>query len=269
MLTSDLALRLDPVYEQITRRWLDNPEEMSEAFAKAWYKLLHRDMGPVSRFVGPWVPEQQLWQDPVPAVDHELIDDKDIEALTEKILDSGLSVQQLVSTAWAAASSFRGTDLRGGANGGRIRLAPQKDWEANEPAELAKAIQALEQVQQDFNSSASGGKKVSFADIIVLGGSAAIAKAAKDAGHEIDGAVLARPYRRHPGGDRRRVVRLAEDERRRVPQLPAAGREDASGAPAAREGLHAGSHRAGDDRPDRRSAGVGRQPRRQQARCLH
>jgi catalase-peroxidase len=185
MLTTDLSMRMDPIYGPITRRWLDHPEEMTEAFAKAWYKLLHRDMGPVSRFLGPWVPEPQLWQDPVPAVDHELIDEKDVAALKGKILDSGLSVSQLVSTAWAAAASFRGTDLRGGANGGRIRLAPQKDWEANEPAELAKVLPALEKIQSDFNGSASGGKKVSFADVVVLGGTAAIEKAAKDAGYDI------------------------------------------------------------------------------------
>jgi catalase-peroxidase len=185
MLVTDVSLRTDPAYEKITRRWLDHPEELSEEFAKAWYKLLHRDMGPVSRFLGPWVPEPQLWQDPVPAVDHELIDDSDVAALKGKILDSGLSVSQLVSTAWAAAASFRGTDLRGGANGGRIRLAPQKDWDANEPAELAKVLPALEKIQQDFNGSSSGGKKVSFADVVVLAGSAAIEKAAKDAGHDI------------------------------------------------------------------------------------
>jgi catalase-peroxidase len=186
MLTTDLSMRMDPVYGQITRRWLDHPEELSEAFAKAWYKLLHRDMGPVSRYLGPWVPEPQLWQDPVPDVDHKLIGDKDIKALKEKILDSGLSVSQLVSTAWASAASFRGTDLRGGANGARIRLAPQKDWDANQPAELAKVLGGLEKIQQDFNGSASGDKKVSLADLIVLGGNAAVEKAAKDAGYEID-----------------------------------------------------------------------------------
>ena len=185
MLTTDLSLRMDPIYGEITRRWLDHPEELAEAFAKAWYKLLHRDMGPVSRYLGPWVPEPQLWQDPVPAVDHELIDDEDIAALKAKILESGLSVSQLVSTAWASAASFRGTDKRGGANGARIRLAPQKDWEVNQPAELAKVLQVLEKIQQDFNGSASGGKKVSLADLIVLAGSAAVEKAAKDAGHDI------------------------------------------------------------------------------------
>ena len=185
MLTTDLALRVDPIYGPITQRWLDHPDEMTEAFAKAWYKLLHRDMGPVERFLGPWVPEPQLWQDPVPAVDHELITDEDANDLKAKILDSGLSVSQLVSTAWASAASFRGTDLRGGANGARIRLAPQKDWEANRTADLDKVLPALEKIQSDFNGSASGGKKVSLADLIVLGGSAAIEKAAKDAGHDI------------------------------------------------------------------------------------
>jgi catalase-peroxidase len=185
MLTTDLALRFDPVYEPIARRYLENPDEFALAFAKAWYKLLHRDMGPVSRYLGPWVAEPQLWQDPVPAVDHELITDEDITGLKATLLASGLSVSQLVSTAWAAAASFRGTDKRGGANGARIRLAPQKDWEANNPAELATVLQALEQIQQDFNGSQSGGKKVSLADLIVLGGCAAVEKAAKDAGYDI------------------------------------------------------------------------------------
>jgi catalase-peroxidase len=182
MLTTDLSLRFDPDYGPISRRFLENPQEFADAFAKAWYKLLHRDMGPVSRFLGPWVAEPQIWQDPVPAVDHELVSDADIAALKAKLLDSGLSVSQLVTTAWASASTFRGTDKRGGANGARIRLAPQKDWEVNQPAELATVLQALEQVQQDFQS---GGKKVSLADLIVLGGAAAIEKAARDAGHDI------------------------------------------------------------------------------------
>src|SRR3954470_726904 len=185
MLTTDLALREDPAYGAITRRWLEHPEELAEAFAKAWYKLLHRDMGPTSRYLGPWVPEPQLWQDPVPPVDHELVGADDIAALKSKLLESGLSVSQLVTTAWAAAASFRSTDKRGGANGARIRLTPQKDWEVNNPPELAKALQAIEQVQQDFNGSASGGKKVSIADLIVLGGCAAVEKAAKDAGYDV------------------------------------------------------------------------------------
>jgi catalase-peroxidase len=185
MLVTDISMRVDPIYGEITRRWLDHPEEMSVAFAKAWYKLLHRDLGPISRYLGPWVAEPQLWQDPVPAVDHKLIDEQDIAALKSKVLESGLSVAQLVNTAWSSASSFRSTDKRGGANGARIRLEPQKDWQANEPAELAKVLPALEKIQQDFNGSASGGKKVSLADLIVLAGSAAVEKAANDAGVEI------------------------------------------------------------------------------------
>jgi catalase-peroxidase len=185
MLTTDLALRFDPIYGPIAKRFHENPAQLAEAFAKAWYKLLHRDMGPVSRYLGPWVPPPQPWQDPVPPVDHALIDAKDIAALKAKILASGLSVPRLVSTAWAAAASFRGTDKRGGANGARIRLAPQREWAVNEPAELSKALQALERVQQEFNRSQSGGKRVSLADLIVLGGCAAVERAAQDAGHEV------------------------------------------------------------------------------------
>jgi catalase-peroxidase len=185
MLTTDLALKVDPGFGPITRRFYENPDQLADAFAKAWYKLLHRDMGPVTRYLGPWVPEPQLWQDPVPAVDHELIDHSDITALKETILAAGLSTSRLVATAWAAAASFRGTDMRGGANGARIRLAPQRDWEVNEPAELAGALQALERVQEDFNRSQSGGKRVSLADVIVLGGCAAVEQAAKNAGHDV------------------------------------------------------------------------------------
>jgi catalase-peroxidase len=185
MLVTDITMRVDPIYGEITRRWLDHPEELSEAFGKAWYKLLHRDMGPLSRYLGPWVAEPQLWQDPVPAVDHALVTDEDVKALKAKIFDSGVSVSQLVSAAWASAASFRGTDLRGGANGARIRLAPQKAWEVNKTADLDAVLPALEKIQSDFNGSASGGKKISLADLIVLGGSAAIEKAAKDAGHDI------------------------------------------------------------------------------------
>ncbi|HWM22020.1 MAG TPA: catalase/peroxidase HPI [Ilumatobacteraceae bacterium] len=185
MLTSDLALKLDPIYAPISKRFHENPDQFAEAFGKAWYKLLHRDMGPISRYLGPWVPEPQLWQDPVPAVDHDLIGDDDIAALKAKILGSGLSISQLVSTAWASAATFRGTDMRGGANGARIRLAPQRDWEVNEPAELATVLQTLESIQQDFNNSQSGGTRVSLADLIVLGGCAAVVQAAKDAGHDI------------------------------------------------------------------------------------
>jgi catalase-peroxidase len=185
MLVTDVALREDPIYREITKRWLDHPEELSVAFAKAWYKLLHRDMGPVSRFLGPWIPEPQLWQDPVPAVDHKLVGDKEVAALKSKVLESGLSIPQLVKVAWAAAGSYRNTDKRGGANGARIRLEPQRNWEVNEPSELDKALPVLEKIQQDFNASAGGGKKISLADLIVLAGSAAVEKAAKDAGYEI------------------------------------------------------------------------------------
>ena len=184
MLTTDLALKLDPIYGPISKRFYENPDQLADAFAKAWYKLIHRDMGPVSRLLGPWVPEAQQWQDPVPPVEQALIGEQDIASLKEKILASGLSISRLLSTAWAAAASFRGTDKRGGANGARIRLAPQKDWEVNDPAELAKALQKLEQIQQDFNSSQSG-KKVSLADLIVLGGCAAVEQAAKSAGHNV------------------------------------------------------------------------------------
>src|SRR5205807_2858052 len=170
MLTTDLGLKLDPIYAPIVKRFHENPDQLADAFAKAWYKLLHRDMGPVSRYLGPWVPEPQLWQDPVPGVDHDLIADEDIAALKGTILASGLSISSLVSTAWASAASFRGTDMRGGANGARIRLAPQRDWEVNDPAELAKALQTLEQIRQEFNSSQSGGTKASPLALIVLAG---------------------------------------------------------------------------------------------------
>ncbi|MFF0456694.1 catalase/peroxidase HPI [Nocardia africana] len=183
MLTTDLSLRMDPIYGPITRRWLDHPEELAEEFAKAWYKLIHRDMGPKSRYLGPLVPEETLlWQDPIPAVDHDLIGDAEITTLKARILDSGLTVAQLVSTAWAAASSFRGSDKRGGANGGRLRLQPQNGWEVNDPDELAQVIRTLEAIQEAFNTEQSGTVRVSFADIVVLGGVAAIEKAARDAG---------------------------------------------------------------------------------------
>ena len=186
MFTTDLALKVDPIYAPISKRFYENPEEFADAFAKAWYKLTHRDMGPHSRCLGPLVPaEPQLWQDPVPEVDHELIGEQDIVALKDKIVASGLSISQLVSTAWASAATFRGTDKRGGANGARIRLAPQKDWEVNSPAELGKVLQSLEEIQTDFNSSQSGGKQVSLADVIVLGGCAAVEQAAKNAGHDV------------------------------------------------------------------------------------
>ncbi|MDP9837028.1 catalase-peroxidase [Neorhizobium huautlense] len=186
MLTSDLALRVDPIYEKISRRFLENPAEFADAFARAWFKLTHRDMGPKARYLGPEVPAEDLiWQDVVPAVDHPLVDEVDIASLKEKVLASGLSVQELVSTAWASASSFRGSDKRGGANGARIRLAPQKDWEANQPAQLAKVLGVLEGIQQAFNAAQTGGKKISLADLIVLAGAAGVEKAAKAGGHDI------------------------------------------------------------------------------------
>ncbi len=186
MFTTDISLKIDPAYAPISKRFHENPDEFADAFARAWFKLTHRDMGPVSRYIGPEVPSEQLiWQDPVPAVDHPLIDDANIAALKEKVLATGLSISQLVTTAWASASTYRGTDKRGGANGARIRLAPQKDWAANHPAELAKVLQTLEPVQADFNANVSGGKRVSMADLIVLAGGAAIEKAARDAEYDV------------------------------------------------------------------------------------
>jgi catalase-peroxidase len=193
MLTTDLALRLDPAYEKISRRFYEHPDQFADAFARAWFKLTHRDMGPIARYLGPLVPKESLvWQDPVPAVDHKLIGEQDIAALKAKILESGLSISQLVTTAWASAASFRGSDKRGGANGARIRLTPQKDWEVNQPAALAKALKKLEAIQKEFNGSPSNGnkggnkgKQVSLADLIVLGGCAAVEEAAKKAGHKV------------------------------------------------------------------------------------
>ncbi|HEY6531414.1 MAG TPA: catalase/peroxidase HPI [Acidimicrobiales bacterium] len=185
MLTTDLALRMDPIYAPISKRFHENPDQCADAFARAWFKLLHRDMGPLSRYLGPYVPEPQLWQDPVPDVDHDLVGDADIAALKDKVLASGLSVAQLVAAAWASAATFRGTDKRGGANGARVRLAPQKDWEANDPATLAETLASLEGIQQEFNGSQSGGTRISLADLIVLGGAAAIEKAARDAGQQV------------------------------------------------------------------------------------
>ncbi|MDP1673964.1 MAG: peroxidase family protein, partial [Burkholderiales bacterium] len=186
MTTADLSLRMDPAYEKISRRFHKDPQAFADAFARAWFKLTHRDMGPVSRYLGPLVPKEvQIWQDPIPAVDHKLVDDKDIAVLKARVLASGLSVAQLVNTAWASAASFRGSDKRGGANGARIRLAPHKDWEVNQPAELSKVLQKLEAIQTEFNKAQSGGKKISLADLIVLGGCAAVEAAAKKAGQEV------------------------------------------------------------------------------------
>ncbi|MEV7372250.1 catalase/peroxidase HPI [Streptomyces sp. NPDC090301] len=185
MLTTDLSLKLDPVYGPIAKRFHENPDQLADAFARAWYKLLHRDMGPVSRYLGPWIPEQQLWQDPVPAVEHALVTDADVAGLKRRILDSGLTVSRLATTAWAAAASFRGTDKRGGANGARIRLAPQKDWESNALPEVTETVAALDRIGQEFNDAQSGGVRISLADMIVLGGCAAVEQAARTAGHDI------------------------------------------------------------------------------------
>jgi catalase-peroxidase len=186
MLTTDLSLRFDPVYEKISRRFYENPDELTDAFARAWFKLTHRDMGPRTRYLGPEVPEEELiWQDPIPAANHELIDEEDITTLKGRIMASGLSVSELVSTAWASASTFRGSDKRGGANGARIRLEPQKNWEVNQPTQLAKVLDILDGIQNEFNETQSGGKKVSLADLIVLAGCAGIEKAAKNAGHDV------------------------------------------------------------------------------------
>jgi Catalase (peroxidase I) len=186
MSTADIAMRMDPIYEPIARRFHENPEEFADAFARAWFKLTHRDMGPRSRYLGAEVPAEELiWQDPVPAVDHDLIDAADIAELKAKILASGLSIPELVSTAWASASTFRGSDKRGGANGARIRLAPQKHWEVNQPTQLKTVLQTLEEIQKEFNSAQSGGKRVSLADLIVLGGCAGVKQAAKNAGHDV------------------------------------------------------------------------------------
>jgi catalase-peroxidase len=186
MTTADMAMRMDPAYEKISRRFMENPKELADAFARAWFKLTHRDMGPRARYLGPLVPKEVLiWQDPIPAVDHKLVDEQDIAALKTRILASGLSISQLVTTAWASAATFRGSDKRGGANGARIRLAPQKDWEVNQPTELARVLKVLEAIQKEFNGSQSGGKKVSLADLIVLGGCAAVEAAAKKAGQDV------------------------------------------------------------------------------------
>ncbi|MHC0069035.1 peroxidase family protein, partial [Nostoc sp. UIC 10890] len=208
MLTTDLSLRVDPAYEKVSRRFYENPEELADAFARAWFKLTHRDMGPKSRYLGADVPAEDLiWQDPVPAVDHELVNEQDIALLKKQILESGLSVSQLVATAWASASTFRGSDKRGGANGARIRLAPQNNWEVNNPGQLAHVLNILEGVQKSFNAAQSGNKKVSLADLIVLGGTGAVEKAVKDAGVEV--VVPFRPGRTDAAQDQTDVESFA------------------------------------------------------------
>ena len=270
MLTSDLALRFDPEYEKISRRFYENPDQFADAFARAWFKLTHRDMGPIVRYLGPLVPKETLiWQDPVPAVDHPLIDAADIAALKGKILASELTISQLVSAAWASASTYRGSDKRGGANGARIRLAPQKDWAVNDPPELAKVLQVLETIQSDFNGAAAGGKAVSIADLIVLGGAAAVEKAAKDAGGRGDGALHAGSHRRLAGPDRRPFVRAAGAHLGRVPQLPQRGAIHGARGSAGGSRPAAAAERTGADRAGRRTAGARRQRRRVEGRRLH
>ena len=221
MLTTDCTLRFDPEFGKISRRFLEDPQAFADAFARAWFKLTHRDMGPRARYLGPEVPKEELiWQDPIPAVNHKLVGEKEIADLKKKILASKLSVAQLVSTAWASASTFRGSDKRGGANGARIRLAPQKDWAVNQPAQLAKVLKALEGIQADFNKKAQDGKKVSLADLIVLAGCAGVEQAAKQGRRHREGAVQPGPHGRLAGADRRRVLRLPGAGRRRLPQLP-------------------------------------------------
>ncbi len=226
MTTADLALRADPAYEQIARRFLANPEAFADAFARAWFKLTHRDMGPKLRYLGKLVPQEELlWQDPIPALDHPLVDEGDIAGLKATLLGSGLSVQELVKTAWASASTFRGSDMRGGANGARIRLAPQNDWEANDPAELARVLATIEAIQAQFNDTAAHGKRVSLADLIVLGGCAAVEAAAQAAGHEHRGAVPPGAHGRLARADRRQRLRGARTGGGRFPQLhPRRGR---------------------------------------------
>ena len=270
MLTTDLALRFDPAYEKISRRFYENPDQFADAFARAWFKLTHRDMGPRVRYLGKLVPSEILiWQDPIPAVDHKLIDEKDVADLKAKILASGLSVSELVSAAWSSASTFRASDKRGGANGARIRLSPQKDWEVNEPEDLAKVLGKLEAIQKAFNAS-GGGKKVSLADLIVLGGSAAVEKAAKDAG--IDVKVPFTPGRMDAsaGADRRRVLCTARAARRCLPQLhqQQEGAVHETGRGHGRPRRTLGANCAGDDGASRRPARARRQCRHIQARPL-
>ena len=269
MLTTDLALRMDPTYAPISKRFHEHPDELAEAFAKAWFKLLHRDMGPRSRYLGPWVPEPQLWQDPVPELDHALVGAEDVAALKDRVLGAGLSVSQLVATAWASAASFRGTDKRGGANGARIRLAPQKDWAVNDPTALAEVLRTLEGVQRDFNESRSDDVRVSLADLIVLAGCAAVEQRGARCRCRPHGALRARTDRRRPGRHGRRVVRRARADGGRLPQLPARRREAAARDAAAGPGEPPHAHRTGDDGARRWDAGPRREHRGLRARRVH
>ena len=271
MLTTDLSLRFDPAYEKISRRFFEHPDQFADAFARAWFKLTHRDMGPRARYLGKLVPQETLiWQDPVPAVDHPLIDEQDIAALKERVLASGLSVAQLVSTAWASASTFRGSDKRGGANGARIRLAPQKDWEINNPADLAHVLRQLQTIQAEFNASARNGKKVSLADLIVLAGCAGVRESRERRGGRREGALHARTHGRLPGADRCGDLRSARALRRRLPQLLRAG-EAAHGARGGsdRPGAIADPHQPRNGGSGRRLARPRSQCRRRKARRLH
>ena len=270
MLTTDLSLRLDPIYEKISRRFYEHPEEFADAFARAWFKLTHRDMGPRARYLGPEVPKEELlWQDPIPAVNHVLVDDKDVAALKAKVIASGLTVSQLVTTAWASASTFRGSDKRGGANGARIRLAPQKDWKVNEPERLQKVLKALEKIQSEFNASQSGGKKISLADLIVLAGCAGVEQAAKNAGIAVT--VPFAPGRMDASQEQTDVESFAVLE-------PAAdgfrsystGKTDGTAEVELLDKAQlAHAHRAGTDRASRRHAGAEHQLRADQVRRLH
>ena len=270
MLTTDLALRFDPEYGRITRRWLEHPEELEAAFAKAWFKLTHRDMGPRTRYLGSMVPaEEMLWQDNIPAVDHELVDAKDIAQLKADILASGLSIPELVGTAWASASTFRATDFRGGANGGRIRLAPQKDWDVNQPAALADVLAKLGGIQRDFNQAQAGGKRVSLADLIVLAGAAAIEEAAGKAGHDIDVPFAPGRMDASQAQDRRGLFCGTRAGRGRLPQLFRRRQPGISGGDAGRQSGYVGADDSRNDGSGRRHASAGRQRRRFATRRVH
>ena len=271
MTTADMAMRMDPIYEPISRRFHENPDELAEAFARAWYKLTHRDMGPRTRYLGSEVPDEELiWQDPIPAVTHDLIDEGDVAALKGRILASGLSVSELVSTAWASASTYRGSDMRGGANGARIRLAPQKDWEVNQPAQLASVLGTLEGIQREFNEAQANGKRVSLADVIVLGGCAGRRTGCEGRRARGHGSVHTGPRGRVGGTDRRRVLRGARTGGGRIPELPQRRRVRGSGrGTAGRPGTVARTDGARDDGSDRRHARARRKLRPIPARSLH
>ena len=270
MTTADMALRMDPAYEKISRRFMQNPQQLHDAFARAWFKLTHRDMGPRARYLGKLVPKEELiWQDPIPAVDHALVDEQDIAALKARILASGLSISQLVTTAWASASSFRGSDKRGGANGARIRLAPQKDWEVNQPAELAQVLSKLEAIQKEFNGAQSGGKKISLADLIVLGRRRGRRGCCEEGRRRGDRAILRGPHGRLAGADGRRVIRGAGAGRGWLPQLRPQGARRLHGRAAAGPREPADADRSRDDGVDRWPARAGRERRSLEAWRIH